>query len=118
MDTRMGKGAVAVAASLCLLITVPALAQSDRTGSEVLTLRLGTFEGECNVITPAEDMKAVTGVNCSAGGKGVELHAVVTRPDIVVLKLAVEVGVTPDPMARIEIKRVTAPSGASIEATP
>ena len=46
MDTRMGKGAVAVAASLCLLITVPALAQSDRTGSEVLTLRLGTFEGD------------------------------------------------------------------------
>jgi len=47
---------------------------------------------------------------------GTELHAVVNDADIVVLKLKVQVGVTPDPMAREEVTRVKAPPGAAIEA--
>jgi hypothetical protein len=61
-------------------------------------------------------MKALSGVNCTAGNAGTELHAVINDADIVVLKLKVQVGVTPDPMAREEVTRVKAPAGAAIEA--
>lgn len=90
------------------------LQTTDETGKQV-SHPVGTFEGTCQVIKPAEDMKALTGVNCTAGSAGVELHAVIDPPDIIVLKLRVEVGVTPDPMAREEVTRVRAPTGAAIE---
>jgi hypothetical protein len=91
------------------------LQTTDETGKQT-SYPLGTYEGECKVIKPAEDMKAITGVNCTAGNKGTELHAVVTNTEIIVLKMPVEVGVTPDPMSRIEVTRVRAPGGAAIEA--
>ena len=91
------------------------LQTTDETGKQT-SYPVGTFEGTCQIIKPAEEMKALTGVNCTAGNAGVELHAVVNDADIVVLKLKVQVGVTPDPMAREEVTRVKAPSGASIEA--
>ena len=91
------------------------LQTTDETGKQV-SYPVGTFEGTCQLIKPAEDMKALNGVNCTAGNAGTELHAVVNDADIVVLKLKVQVGVTPDPMAREEVTRVKAPSGASIEA--
>lgn len=91
------------------------LQTTDETGRQV-SYPLGTYLGTCQVIKPAEVMKALTGVNCTAGDVGVELHAIINPPDIIVVKLPVEVGVTPDPMAREEIKRVQAPAGAAIEA--
>ena len=91
------------------------LQTTDETGKQT-SYPVGTFEGTCQVIKPAEDMKALNGVNCTAGNAGVELHAVVNDADIVVLKLKVQVGVTPDPMAREEVTRVKAPAGAAIEA--
>jgi len=91
------------------------LQTTDETGKQT-SYPVGTFEGTCQIIKPAQEMKALTGVNCTAGNAGVELHAVVNDADIVVLKLKVQVGVTPDPMAREEVTRVKAPSGASIEA--
>jgi hypothetical protein len=90
------------------------LQTTDETGKQVSHL-VGTYPGTCQVIKPAEDMKALTGVNCTDGSAGVELHAVITAPDIIVLKLRVEIGVTPDPMAREEVTRVRAPAGAAIE---
>jgi hypothetical protein len=91
------------------------LQTTDETGKQV-SYPLGTYDGECKVIKPAEEMKAVSGVNCTAGNKGTELHAVVTETEIVVLKLAVEIGLSPDPMSRVEVTRVKAPGGAAIEA--
>lgn len=91
------------------------LQTTDETGKQV-SYPVGTYDGECKVIKPAAEMKAVSGVNCTAGSQGTELHAVVTNDDIVVLKMKVELGVTPDPMAREEISRVHAPGGAAIEA--
>ena len=91
------------------------LQTTDETGKQV-SYPVGTFEGTCQLIKPAEDMKALNGVNCTAGNAGTELHAVVNDADIVVLKLKVQVGVTPDPMAREEVTRVKAPAGAAIEA--
>ena len=91
------------------------LQTTDETGKQT-SYPVGTFEGTCQAIKPAEDMKALNGVNCTSGNSGIELHAVVNDADIVVLKLKVQVGVTPDPMAREEVTRVKAPAGASIEA--
>jgi hypothetical protein len=90
------------------------LQTTDETGKQV-SHPVGTYEGTCQVIKPAEDMKALSGVNCTSGSSGIELHAVIDVPDIIVLKLKVEVGVTPDPMSREEVTRVTAPTGASID---
>jgi len=91
------------------------LQTTDEVGKQV-SHPIGTFDGECKVIKPAADMKAVSGVNCTAGSQGIELHAVFNAPQIVVLKLRVELGVTPDPMSREELTHVTVPSGAAIEA--
>ena len=91
------------------------LQTTDEIGKQV-SHPVGTFDGACTVIKPAADMKAVSGVNCTAGSQGIELHAVVNPPQIVVLKLRVELGVTPDPMQREELTRVTVASDAAIEA--
>ena len=91
------------------------LQTTDETGKQT-SYPVGTYDGTCQVIKPAEDMKALSGVNCTAGDEGVELHAVVDAPEIIVLKLIVKVGVAPDPMAREEVTRVKAPAGAAIEA--
>lgn len=90
------------------------LQTTDETGKQV-SYPVGTYPGTCQVIKPAEEMKALTGVNCTAGEIGIELHVVITPPHIIVLKLPVELGVTPDPMAREEVTRVTVPAGAAIE---
>jgi len=92
------------------------LATTDETGKQV-SHPLGRYKGVCSVITPAKEMNAVTGVACRTGGTGTELHAVIQRgEDVVILKLGIDPGVTPDPMARQEILRVTVPPGAKIEA--
>jgi hypothetical protein len=93
------------------------LQTTDETGKQV-SHPVGIYPGTCQVIKPAEDMKALTGVNCTASDAGVELHAVINAPEIIVVKLAIQVGVTPDPMAREEVTRVKAPVGAALEAAP
>src|SRR5215470_9306215 len=91
------------------------LQTTDETGKQV-SHPLGHYLGKCQVFTPAKEMSAVTGIGCDTGGKGIELHAVVRGDDIIVVKLNTQQGVTPDPMAREEVTRVTAPIGAKIEA--
>jgi len=92
------------------------LATTDETGKQI-SHPLGRYKGECTVITPAKDMNAISGVACRTGGTGTELHAVIQGgTDVVVLKLGIDPGVTPDPMARAEVIRVTVPLGAKIEA--
>jgi hypothetical protein len=93
------------------------LVATDETGKAV-SYPLGNYPGECKVIKPAAEMKAVTGVACANGATGTELHAVIQGGHVVVLKLRTDTGVTPDPMAREEITQVSAPPGAYIEAAP
>ena len=91
------------------------LATTDETGKQV-SHPVGSYRGDCAVITPAKEMNALTGVACRYGGTGVELHAVIQHGvDVVVVKLGTDEGVTPDPMAREEVTRVTVPLGAKIE---
>lgn len=91
------------------------LQTTDEIGHQV-SHSLGTFPGICKVIKPAAEMQAITAVNCAMTGsdKGVELDAAVSGEEIVILKLDVQVGVTPDPMARTEIARIKAPAGAAV----
>jgi hypothetical protein len=89
------------------------LQTTDETGKQV-SHPVGTFEGSCKVIEPVEAMKALSGVSCTLPTGNIELHAVAAEPDIIVLRLKVEPGVTPDPMSREEVTRVKAPVGASI----
>lgn len=91
------------------------LQTTDETGHQV-SHPLGTFDGTCSPIKPAEEMKAVAGVSCTMAGseKGVELDAVISGGEIIVLQLAVQVGVAPDPMSRTEITRVKAPVGSAV----
>jgi hypothetical protein len=91
------------------------LATTDETGKQI-SHPLGRYKGECTVITPAKEMNAMTGVACRTGGTGTELHAVIQGgQDVIVLKLGINPGVAPDPMAREEVIRVTVPLGAKIE---
>ncbi|NVB81081.1 MAG: hypothetical protein HOV81_21980 [Kofleriaceae bacterium] len=91
------------------------LQTTDETGKQT-SYPVGTYEGTCEAIYPAPEMKAVNGVRCKNGPKGVELHAVTTREDIIVVKLNTDEGVTPDPMAREEVTRVKVPTGIAVEA--
>ena len=92
------------------------LATTDETGKQI-SHPLGRYKGECTVITPAKEMNAVTGVACRTGGTGTELHAVVQGGvDVIIVKLGIDAGVTPDPMAREEVMHITVPLGAKIEA--
>jgi hypothetical protein len=94
------------------------LATTDETGKQI-SHPLGRYKGDCSVITPPKEMNAISGLACRTGGTGTELHAVVEQgEDIVVLQLGIDQGVTPDPMARQEIKRVKVPGGAKIEVAP
>src|SRR5262245_44277822 len=92
------------------------LATTDETGKQV-SHSLGRYKGDCAGITPLKEMNALSGVACRTGGTGTELHAVVQNgEDVVVLKMGIDQGVTPDPMAREEVIRVSVPRGAKIEA--
>ena len=91
------------------------LATTDETGKQV-SHPVGTYRGTCAVIVPAKAMGAATGVACRYGGTGIELHAVIQRGvDVVIMKLVTDEGVTPDPMARDEVTRVSVPVGTAIE---
>jgi len=90
------------------------LQTTDETGSQV-SHPVGHYAGKCQVFTPAKEMLAITGISCDSQASGIELHAVIQGDDIIVVKLNTSPGVTPDPMAREEVTRVTAPIGAKIE---
>ena len=92
------------------------LQTTDETGSQV-SHELGTWSGTCAVSTPAANMNALTAVSCRTGGTGTELQAVPHGGDeIVIMKMGIDEGVMPDPMAREEVTRIKVPLGAKIEA--
>lgn len=94
------------------------LATTDETGKQV-SHSLGAYKGTCAAFKPAAEMNAITGVSCTTGGGGTELHAVVQGgEEIVVLKAGTEPGRTVDPMSRVEVTRIKIPLGIAVEAAP
>jgi len=90
------------------------LQTTDETGKQT-SYPLGTYQGQCKVITPAASLKATTAVACNQVATGVELDAVVTEDEIIIIKGNTQNGNPPDPMAREEVTRVKAPGGAKVE---
>jgi hypothetical protein len=95
------------------------LQMTDEKGQQT-SYPLGDYDGECRVIKPAPAMQAVSAVACNhPGGPIVEIDAHVVGtidPVIVLLTGTTPPGADPDPMARSELRRVTAPPGAKVEA--
>jgi hypothetical protein len=90
------------------------LQTTDETGAQV-SHPLGTYPGKCRVVVPAPEMKAATAVQCNQPATGVELDAVTTDDEVIILKANTQNGVAPDPMSREEVTRVKAPGGAKVE---
>lgn len=86
---------------------------TDETGKQT-SYPLGSYQGECKVVTPVAEMKAVGAVQCMTGGTGIELDAVVDGETVIILKGHSDVGVAPDPMAREEVTRASAPPGSAV----
>ncbi|HEY4180632.1 MAG TPA: hypothetical protein VGM90_27495 [Kofleriaceae bacterium] len=94
------------------------LALTDEVG-KVQSHPLGTYPGACDVTTAAKTMNALTALRCMDGATGTELHAVTQGGDkIIVLKLRVDEGVTPDPMDRAEVATINVPLGVGISVDP
>ena len=91
------------------------LQTTDETGKQV-SHALGSHKGTCSATTPAPDMKALLALQCKEGATGTELQAVVQGNQIIVMKMRIDDGVIADPMAREELTRIVAPSGAAIVA--
>ncbi len=89
---------------------------TDETGKQV-SHELGRWKGTCAPGTPAPNMKALIVLDCRTGGTGTELQAIQQGGDeIIIMKLGIDEGVMPDPMAREEVKRIKIPLGVAIEA--
>ena len=90
---------------------------SDETGRGTNSL-IGTYDGVCTLIPAGEIHDVVTAVRCWWNNRGVELHAVAQRSQVIILRQPVAQGVATDPMARDELTRFTIPTGAAIVAAP
>jgi hypothetical protein len=94
------------------------LALTDERG-QVASHELGRWKGTCEVIVPAPEMHALTGMRCKTGGTGSELHVTTQGGDtIIVLKMGWDEGAPQDPMAREEVKRISVPLGVAISVDP
>lgn len=94
------------------------LATTDETGSQ-RSHSIGRYKGTCSVFAPQQDMNAITGVQCKAGGGGTELHLVVQGgEELIVLQMPFTEGAPQDPMNRKEITRVKVPRGIGITVDP
>jgi hypothetical protein len=91
------------------------LQTTDETGKQT-SYPLGNFPGDCKVITPAAELKATSAVACNQPATGIELDAVTTDEEIIILKGNTQNGNPPDAMSREELTRVKAPGGAKVEA--
>ncbi len=92
------------------------LQTTDETGKQV-SHELGRWKGACAPAKAAPSMKALIALDCRTGGTGTELQAIPQGGDeIVIMKLGIDEGVMPDPMAREEVKRIKVPLGVAIEA--
>jgi hypothetical protein len=92
------------------------LQTTDETGHQI-SHELGRWKGTCQKVDPAPAMNALIALDCRTGGTGTQLQALLHGGDeIVIMKLGIDEGVTADPMAREEVKRIKIPLGAKVEA--
>jgi hypothetical protein len=92
------------------------LQTTDETGSQV-SHELGRWKGICTKVVPPANMNALIALDCRTGATGTQLQAVMHGGDeVIVVKLGIDDGAVPDPMAREEVKRIKVPLGAKIEA--
>lgn len=90
------------------------LQTTDEVGQQV-SHPVGRYKGTCEPITPAPEMNAITGVRCTAGGGGTELHAVKRADEIIVVQAGFNPGQNIDPMAREQVKSINIPVGVAVE---
>lgn len=89
---------------------------TDETGKQV-SHELGRWKGTCAADKAQDNMNALITLSCRTGGTGTQLQAIRQGGDeIVIVKLGIDEGVVPDPMAREEVKRIKVPLGVGIEA--
>ena len=94
------------------------LATTDETGKQV-SHSIGRYKGTCAVFTPAAEMNAITGVQCTSGGGGTELHLVVQGgEELIVLQMPFTEGAPQDAMNRKEIIRIKVSRGIGIQVDP
>jgi hypothetical protein len=91
------------------------LATTDERGAQV-SHPLGTFPGTCSATKAAAEMQALIALTCKDGATGIELHVIDRRDRVLVLKMRIDDGIKPDPMAREQIAEIEIPLGAKIEA--
>ena len=92
------------------------LQTTDETGHQV-SHELGRWKGACQKVEPATAMNALIALDCRTGATGTQLQALLHGGDeIIIMKLGIDNGVTGDPMAREEVKRIKIPLGAKVEA--
>ena len=89
------------------------LAVTDETGKQT-SYPLGVFQGSCANQGPAAAYRAVTVIQCSWAGTGIQLHAVVGSGEVLVYSMEVLEGIEPDPMARKQVQRVEIPIDAKV----
>jgi len=88
---------------------------TDETGKQV-SHPVGTFQGTCSATTPAPEMRALIAAQCKAGATGTEVQAVHQNDQLVVVRMRIDQGVTPDPMGREEVTHVDIPIGIAVDA--
>jgi hypothetical protein len=91
------------------------LGVTDETGKAV-SYPVGTYDGTCTVVGPIAEYQALTAVSCTYNEAGVQLHAAGNRNEVIVMRMDVKVGQTPDPLNRHEVTTIPIPLGAKIEA--
>ena len=91
------------------------LGVTDETGKKV-SYPLGTYDGTCSIVGPIAEYQALTAVSCTYNEAGVQLHAAGNRNQVIVMRMDVKVGQTPDPLNRHEVTTIPIPLGAKIEA--
>jgi hypothetical protein len=97
--------------------TTVSLALTDEMG-RVTNHPLGTYDGTCTDVGGIELYSADAAVTCGQGGKGVQLHAVAGRGEVLVYAMDIAEGTEPDPMARRQIADVDVPIDAKVSAQP
>ncbi len=86
----------------------------DENGQTV-SHQLGTFEGTCTAAVPAASVLAA--MRCWSGDHGADLGVTAQRNQILVTRLWLQEGVTPDPFAIAEISRLSVELGTKIDGT-
>jgi hypothetical protein len=91
------------------------LALTDETG-KVKSNPVGTFEGQCSVVSVPAVANSITAASCTSGGIGFEIHAVRGGAELIILKIPVAPGAQVDALAGSRLPSIPVPLDANVEA--